>query len=355
MQVGTLTFPSSPSHGASLQMCALYKVLKNMGVDAEVIHYVSENVIHRRQPSKNWKERVSGLFLKDTGAAFREFEAQIQFSHKSPITCTDELKEFAKVYDRIIVGSDQVWNPAVTGNDMNFYLEFCEDNRKKASYAPSFGVDHIAPEDRNKIAGLLSQITYLSAREERGKELIFELTGRDVPVVLDPTFLLDREEWRTMKKPSGAKGDYVFVYTIKPSPKLYLTARAFAQKHGYKVVTISGGIHGVLDKFNPKKSTVSGIGPAEFLDLIDNATYIFTNSFHGAAMSIILNKDFFVEFSSETNSRLVSLVNHFGLHSSIIDCDDFDYALRSIDYEKVNQIISEKRKESLSYLEGIVG
>lgn len=355
MKVGTLTFPGSPSHGASLQMYALYSALKHMGTDVEVINYVSDKVNHRKRPPKGWKDIIAGLFLKDTDSAFKKFESQISFSQRTPVSTTDDLKKHIGNYDRIIVGSDQVWNPVVTGNDMNFYLEFCDDDQKKASYAPSFGVEQVMQDDREQIARLLSKITYLSAREERGQELIFELTGRDVPVVLDPTFLVDREEWRSLKKNSGAKGDYVFVYTIKPSPKLYLTARAFSEKYGYKVVTISGGLHGVLDKFNPKKNTVSGTGPAEFIDLIDNAKYIFTNSFHGTAMSIILNKNFHVEFSSDTNTRLVSLINHFNLHSNIIDCGNFDYALRQINYVEVNRILLEKKKESLAYLEGIVG
>lgn len=355
MKVGTLTYPGSPSHGASLQMFALYRVLKDMGTDVEVLNYIPDTVIHKKRPPKGFKDRIAGLFLKDSEVAFRKFESRIQISPETPITTTEALKEYTQVHDRIIVGSDQVWNPVVTGNDMNFYLEFCDDASQKGSYAPSFGVDRVAEEDREKIAKLLSDITYLSAREERGKEIIYELTGREVPVVLDPTFLMDGEEWRKLKKPSGAKGNYVFVYTIKPSPKLRQTAQRFADKHGYKLVYISGGLHGVMDKFNPKKHAVFGVGPAEFLDLIDNAKYVFTNSFHGAALSIILNKNFFVEFSSDTNSRLITLIKKFELEESIIDCDKFDYAQRQINYENANRILEEKREESLSYLEGIVG
>lgn len=355
MKVGTLTYPGSPSHGASLQMYALYSVLKNMEMDVEVINYIPDTVIHKNRPPKSLKDKIAGVFLKDAEASFKEFESQIKISPITPIKTTKELKEYTKPLDRIIVGSDQVWNPVVTGNDMNFYLEFCNDNRKKSSYAPSFGVDQVAKADKEKIAKLLSEITYLSAREERGKELIYELTGRDVPVVLDPTFLVDAQDWRKIKKTSGAKGDYVFVYTIKPSAKLRKTAQNYADKHGYKLVYISGGLHGVLDKFNPNKHPVFGVGPSEFLDLIDNAKCVFTNSFHGAALSIILNKNFYVEFSSDTNSRLITLIKKFELEDSIIDCDRFDYALRHIDYEKANHILKEKRKESLSYLKGIVG
>ena len=354
MKVGTLTYPGSPSHGASLQTYALYSVLKNMEIDAEVINYIPDTVIHQKRPLKGLKDKIADLFLKDSQRSFRKFERQINILPVIPIKTTENLREHTNSLDRIIVGSDQVWNPIVTGNDMNFYLEFCDDDSKKASYAPSFGVDAVAEEDREKISKLLSEITYLSVREERGKELICDLTGRDVPVVLDPTFLIDKENWKKLKKPSGAKGDYVFIYTIKPSAKLRKVANEFAEKHGCKLVYIAGGLHGVMDKFNPKKHPVFGVGPAEFLDLIDNAKYIFTNSFHGTALSIILNKDFYVEFSSETNSRLITLVKKFEFEDNIIDCDNFDYAWKHANYEKANEILEEKRKESLSYLKGIV-
>ena len=132
------------------------------------------------------------------------------------------------------------------------------------------------------------------------------------------------------------------------------TAKCFADKHGYKLVYISGGLHGVLDKINPHKHPVFGIGPAEFIDLVDNAQYVFTNSFHGAAFSIILNKKFYVEFSSDTNSRLITLIQKFGLENCIIDCKTYDSTQMQIDYVKVNQILAIKRKESMLYLEGIV-
>lgn len=355
MKVGTLTFPGSPSHGASLQMYALYKVLTDAGIDVEVINYISDTVNHRKYYSKGLKSALAAFFLKDTKESFKAFENQIKILPKIPIKTTDELRKSTQAYDKIIVGSDQVWNPVVTGNDMNFYLSFCEDAQKKAAYAPSFGMDQVLEADKEKIATLLSDIPCLSAREERGKDLIYELTGRNVPVVLDPTFLLDGEAWRKMKKPSGAKGDYVFIYTIKPSPQLSQVAQDFADRHGYKLIYIAGGLHGVLDKLNPHKHPVFGVGPAEFLDLIDNAQYIFTNSFHGTAFSILFSKNFSVEFSSDTNSRLRTLIKNFQLEDRIIKCDSFDYTLRGCDYKRVNQLLEEKRKDSLLYLEGIFG
>lgn len=358
MKVGTLTFPGSPSHGASLQMYALQAALKAMGVDVEVINYVSPNVIHKKNKdasiTSRLKNAVVNLILKDSCKAFAKFEKQMVLYPPKPVQSTEEMQRLSQRYDRIVVGSDQVWNPVVTGNDMNFYLAFCEDDRKKASYAPSFGADDVLPEDREQIAALLNRIPYLCTREERGREIIQELTGRDVPVVVDPTLLLSAEQWRTVKRPSGAKGKYVFVYTIKPSFSLWKKAIGFAKKNGYHFVYISGGLRGIRDKLDPNNHAVFGVGPGEFLDLIDNAQCVFTNSFHGTAMSIILNTKFFVEYSSDTNSRLTNIIKTFGLEACVVPTDGVVEELPEINYGKVNARIAEKKAEALLYLKEVI-
>lgn len=354
MKIGILTFPGSPSHGASLQMYALYNVLKNMEIDIEVINYIPESVNHKNRPPKKIKDKIASVFLENSEKAFENFENKIDVYPSKPLTSTKELKKYTQKYDKIIVGSDQVWNPAVTGNDMNFYLEFCDECWKKAAYAPSFGVDEIEENDKAKVAKLLSDIVYLSVREKRGKEIIKELTGREVPVVLDPTFLINKEEWRKVKKTVGVKGKYVFLYTIKASSGLFRVAKEFSERHGYKFVYISGGLRGVVDKLNPKNYSVFGIGPSELLDLIDGSECVFTNSFHGLALSINLNKNFFVELSTDTNSRLVTLVEKLNLKDQIINPEKFEYEFSGIDYQNVNKILDANRRESLIYLKGII-
>lgn len=358
MKVGILTFPGSPSWGASLQMFATYNALLQKGVEVEIINYISKNVSYRRKKEVKAvsliSEKVANVFLGNPKKPFKKFEKQMKKYPTRFIETTKELTELAERYDRIIVGSDQVWNSFLTGSDMNFYLEFCDDNSKKASYAASFGADNVNEDEREKIAELLSQIKYLSVREERGKEIIKELTGRDASVVIDPTMLFGGDFWRKIKKPSGVKGKYVFFLTIKPSRKMRCAAEKFAKKNGLKLVYLDGGLHGLLNKLNPEKHPVFGIGPAEFLDLIDNAEYVFTNSFHGTAFSVLFNKNFYVEFSSDTNSRLENIVKMFGLEQCVIDGDSLENTSIKVDYSKVNKILDSKRKEAFSYIEGII-
>lgn len=360
MRVGIFTFPGSPSYGAALQMFALYSVLSEK-CDAEVINYIPEGVIHRRRKKKfSFKSIVANIyhfFVKDNKTQFSTFERQIKKYPENEIATTEELKEIASRYDRIIVGSDQVWNPVIIGDNLNYYLDFCT-HEQKASYAPSFGTERVAGNEE-KIANLLDDFKYLSVREQQGAEIIKELTGKSVPVVLDPTLLLSKEKWQLqMKKIKRPKGKYVLYFTIKPSGELMKFAEKFAEENGCMLFVI--GSYGspkelIRESVKGKKKFLFGIGPSEFLSLVNDADFVITNSFHGTAFSIIFEKDFYVEYSSDTNSRLENIVRVFGQESRVV-CKDTPYTKPvAIDYSSVKEKMGFHRQESFEYLYKIIG
>lgn len=361
MKIGILSLPNTHSHGASLQLFASYNFLLNLGCDVEVINFCSCDGIEHYVPNislfekviKKCKYAVIKLVVKSPKNAFQKFEKQIS-KYPSNIMSTDqELRTLSDRYDRIIVGSDQVWNSFITGSTFGFYLDFVKDHDRKASYAPSFGTDSVDNDKKEKIASLLKDFKYLSVREKKGAEIIKKLTGLDAPIILDPTFLLNREQWlKQARYPKKNYGKYVLYYTVKPSPALYLNALKFAQKNGYKLVQIGGGIR---DKFKSEKEVAGGVGPSEFLGLIDGATYIITNSFHGTALSINLHKNFYVEFSSNTNSRLINIIDTFDLKQCVVSGDLTSNPPVAIDYTKVDSILVELKEKSIEYLKSIVG
>lgn len=357
MRVGTLTFPGSPSHGAALQMYALWKVLHDLGCDVEVINYSTDIVIHNRNKKlhystlKKVKNSVIRLIIKNSSTSFQNFESKVLKYPIKAINTPAGISAVADRYDRIIVGSDQVWNPIVTGNDMNFYLKFIQDSRAKSTYAPSFGSDDVADEDKEEIAKYLSDITYLCARETQGAQIIKNLTGRDVPVVLDPTFLIEKMQWETLEKKPKYKKEYVLFYNIKPSPSLRAFAQKLADENNLILVTIGGGVR---DKFNPNKHPEFGVGPAEFLGLINNAKYVVTNSFHGTAFSIIYRKNFYVEYSTDTNSRLINIINTLDLKECVVTENTSVSNPVSVDYSKSEILLEQNIKNSMDYLKTII-
>lgn len=355
MKIGILTFPNSPSHGCSLQMFALYTELKKLGADAEIILYSPDGLIHNRIKPLTAKQklqaRIAKAFLKNSRPSFARFEAQLtRFPHEV-VKTDEEMEALAARYDRIVVGSDQVWNPVVTGGDLNYYLKFSPDFARNASYAPSFGIDEVV-EDKEEITRLLKNIKYLSAREVQGQKIIKSLTGRDVPLVLDPTMLLEQKDWKGQELVTNpCKKPYVLYYTIKPSSRLREYAQRFAEANGCALVTIGGRLR---EHFDPRKHCVFGAGPGEFLNLVSKAEVVITNSFHGTVFSILYHKKFKVEYSSDTNSRLTNLIDTFGLGAQVADAGDTAYQVSTPDYARVDAVLEEKRTASVEYLKSII-
>ena len=353
MKVGILTFPHSPSLGAMLQMGALYNTIKELGHDVYIINYVSDNVNHKQKRAITLKSLaiigVSRVFLKNSLPSYKDFESKMRMFPEQPIKTDKELENISSYFDRIIVGSDQVWNPVVTGHDLNFYLKFCKEDNKKASYAASFGYMHADQEYESEIAKLLKSFSHISVRERDGIEIVKRLSGQEARLVLDPTLLVNREYLYRIMKKTSRKRKYVLFFCIKPSSSLYVYAKKYADAYGYELVTIGGRIK---DRFDPTKHPEFGVGPQEFLGLIEKAECVFTNSFHGSAVSIAFHTDFYVEFSSDTNSRLINLMELFQLQDRVISNEVITE--KHIDYNNVDNILSVWRNYSLKYLNEVL-
>ena len=346
MKVGILTFPHSPSYGASLQMFALHEAVKAQGYTPYIFNYQNKYMLKKQHMGHNIiKAQLSNLISHKTIKNFQNFEKRLNWFPQKTIQSCKTLKDYALSLDYIIVGSDQVWNPDVTGCDTTYYLDFCEDN-KKISYAASFGVDSLKNDFAEKVSDLIVRIPSLSIREEKGAEIIKSLTGRDATIVLDPTFLHSKDVWHTVAaKKQLVKQPYIFSFIFNPNKENLGFRDELSKKTGLPIVSISDN---PLSKSNANSIYVSGVGPLEFLNLIQNAEYVVTDSFHGTAFSIIFNKQFFVSLSTKTNSRLETLLSTLGLDVCVIShvgkgADDINYAY-------VNEKISELRSESLQFL-----
>ena len=346
MKIGILTFPNSPSFGAALQMRGLYRAIQLLGNEAEIIHYrnrfMSEKKhIRKENPLKNFVI----FFLDIPGRnSFRRFEKQLCMFPKKLLSDTDDLKQLSDRYDYLICGSDQVWNPNITGKDLNYFFSFCKDDAKKISYAASFGVDTLDEAYAKAVKCELEKFKCISVREERGAQIVSNLLHTDCAVVLDPTMLLPQEEWRSCEKSvNGLPSKYIAKFIFNYDPNVEAKIGELAKKTGLPVVTVGGTAVSKL-----KKGLFTGsIGPAEWLYVMDHAEYVVTDSFHGAAFSIIFHKNLMVSMASSTNSRLKTLLHTFELDGRVIAA-----ALPEsrIDYDSVQKIMNEKREKSFAFL-----
>ncbi len=135
-----MTFPNSTSIGASLQMYSLYKVLTDMGNDVDVLNYDPPNLHYRLEKPQPGclsalksalKAAAIHMIVPGSSANFKRFESMMTKNPAVPTRSTDDIRNLSLGYDRIFVGSDQVWNYDVTGHDFNFYLDFCDNDTKK--------------------------------------------------------------------------------------------------------------------------------------------------------------------------------------------------------------------------------
>lgn len=358
MKIGILTFQNSVSYGASLQMFALYRTLVSMGHDTEIINYHNLFMKKELHCGKNGgskrllKRKFKYLFHYKLYSRFAQFEKRAL--NKYPQKSFSDMKRLSKIgkrYDAVVCGSDQVWNPDITGYDLSYFLNFCESQTKRISYAPSVGREEIPAEWRNQVKQELDKFTAVSVRESIISDMIKEMLGIHVPVVLDPTFLLNKDEWIAMEKSYRIpEGGYVLLYTIKSSAQLLNFALRLAAEKKLKVLIVGGNCFSDLKERNPMVEYAVDIGPEQWLYLIHHAGYVVTNSFHGTAFSINYRKNFFVEFSSATNSRLEQIVKTFGLQQQIVTHQSESY-ISETDYSVTETVLPRLREESMSFLE----
>ena len=231
-----------------------------------------------------------------------------------------ELGANAEKYSAIVVGSDQLWLPSNIFADY-YTLNWEPDNVCKIALSTSFGIS-VLPKKYGEIAGrFISRLDYVSIRETSGQKLIKQWANRDVPVVCDPTILFTAEEWRTALKAEGAgnrfanEEKYIFVYFLGNNPWERELVKKVQEETKLKIVQIAHSDEYIKSDEGFADYTPYNVGPKEFVELIRDAEYVFTDSFHCTVFSMLNNKRFFTfpRYSQDgavsTNGRLYSLLS----------------------------------------------
>jgi hypothetical protein len=252
-------------------------------------------------------------------------------------------------YDKFICGSDQVWCTTSLYVDPLMYLRFAPKN-KRIAYAPSLGREYIPNYNKNKIKRYINDIPNVSVREVTGQKLILGLTGRRVPVVLDPTLLLERSFWDEKKEPCQVKMCYVLCYFLStPTEETQKKMLLFLRSEGMEIVALNSRLEYLENEMNV---IYPDCGPAEFISYIENAKKVLTDSYHGMLFSIIYHKEFwsiareYGEF--DQSSRQLSVLNMLGLNRYCTVNDEWNK--EDIDYVAVDEKLQYERNKSFEYL-----
>ena len=371
------------NYGTSLQGYATVRILQAMGHEARIIKYRKCDSIlrklriaplqlisggwkaYRRKIEKEKKTKCTGRYATDIRI---RTNANNSFKDKTMEPLCDEyvgykaLKRGSLNYDAVLVGSDQVWTPL--GLYSNFFnLMFVDENVRKISYASSFGVGVIPSWQRYATGRYLDRIDYLSVRELRAKEIVDTLSHKKAQVVCDPTLLRTREDWASefANVVPKADGNYIFCYLLGGNVETRNEITRFAEAKALKIVVLRHTDEYLECDESFGDECPYDVNPIEFIQLIANAKYVFTDSFHCSVFSIIFNKQFvtFYRFSNMSrnsrNSRIDSLFELFGLQDRLFAGDLFSQSDRSIDYATVNMRVSALREESLRFLRNALG
>lgn len=373
MRILTLTTYEGYNYGASLQAYALQCYLIGQGHNTKLIRFEPEYLMRyyafwyvnpESCLSKNkvtrmvyrvakWLQRRTTLKRK---AAFDYFNHQVLRETKSYKTST-ALYENPPSADLFLVGSDQVWNVLYdAGKDPVFYLDFVREGRK-ASYAASFSYLDLPMEHFARIQQMLSSFDGLSVREYHGLDLLGKM-GLKGEWVLDPIFLLEKEEWNALLERKDVLNkryneitaeDYLLVYDFEGDERLKRFALEYAKCHQLK-------LYAITDRFPLRYAdlNIKQAGPADFVRLIKGCAAFVSNSFHGTAFSILYHKPVFVfnRQRHQVNSRMESLLTLFKLQDCLIERENnFEILMeKKFDWDRIDVILRKMKQQSRGYL-----
>lgn len=324
MKVGIITLFDLNNVGNRLQNYAVASILKKMGFECETL------VPHRlpKTPYRLELDKTVGELMECDPCRAQEENSQMcrilrferftdDFIPWRELPVSQFGKEVEKEYDFFVTGSDQVWNPYfknAIGQIENRLLAFAPP-QKRVCFAPSIGVDDIPKHLYELFEKEWSQYRCLSAREKTGCDLIKKITGRDATVVIDPTLMIDVEEWLSMASPMPGfdyEKEYVLFYFLgEPEDEMTQGMKDFIKNE-----VVDKGIKTVR-LFDKEDSVMNSPGPSQILDLIRHAKMIVTDSFHGTVFSILLGRPFIL--ADRTLVISDSVINMSGRIHTLLD------------------------------------
>lgn len=306
-------------------------------------------------------------YAKNLGVRYKMFEdfANTQFSLSKQYGSKAELAAEADKYAAVVVGSDQLWLPSNISADY-YTLNWVPENVCKIALSTSFGIS-VLPKKYGEIADkFLNRIDYVSIREVSGQKLIKQWANRDVPVVCDPTIMFTVDEWVKALKADGdgkrfADGNkYIFVYFLGNNPWEREMVKRVQQETGYKIVQIAHSDEYVKSDVGFADYTPYNVGPKEFEELIRDAEYVFTDSFHCSVFSMLNGKNFFTfpryadDGPASTNGRLYSLLSLVKQEQRMVRKNDqFDVKAKmaeEVDYTVVHNELDNLRQFTWNWL-----
>lgn len=374
-KIGIMTFHASLNCGSMLQAYALQTILtEKYKADVEIINY--SNFGQRNYYSKwdifpkpsvwinNFKALPHYKEIDKMRADYDEFSKKYLNIRTKLLKRRSQLKGIDNKFDIVIAGGDQVWNVRCRDADIAYFLSFVK-NAKKVAYSPSLGARNINKYALNpqKYAKLLNDFDYLSVREVNGQKWLKELTGKDIPLIADPTLLLSHDEWlnhlsiRKTKNKEKFMVYYAFYYNNEHNDEILQKLSAKMNMPIYIIDRKSWAIN-KLDKYGIKLYEKSG--PIGILELMENAEISLVQSFHGIIFSALFHKTFWSlrnqTIKNPDDDRAKVILNQLGLEDRAITYEELleKDITEKVDYKNADINIEKMRKKAFEYIESFL-
>jgi len=361
-KVKVITRHAVANYGSLLQTYATQHVIEKLGHEVEIINYVPREEQSWRQAFVRYHIRgVSQrnplyklVFLLSqminygfSYRMFKRFRKRFSIKEGALYSTPAELKSNPPRADIYVTGSDQVWgNIGTQPYDPAFFLHFAPAEKRCIAYSASFGTTQ--PDiDPATLVKMMNKYSAINVREMSAKQILNDCGFTNVNHVLDPTFLLSRDEWQAIAAKPLKMAPYILVYQLHSGDAFEEYAGSVSKRLGLPIVRLSCSMNSVMQK----GKFVYMCSPNTLLRYFMDAQLVLTDSFHATAFSLILNKNFVTLSPGKTSTRIKSILDAFGLGDRLLDdLGRFSWLDQDIDFDHVNEALAQLREQSVSHL-----
>lgn len=371
-KIGLVTYYGE-NYGGMLQAYALQRYVKEAGYDCKIISndflYIGTRLGRTKSIFRKIKvllknpvdylNRRNAIRKYSTENALKSSKFQEFLSKNIDIDYTgytsyDQYIKSPPEYDVYLCGSDQIWNPNLYNSNGFYFAGFAPKDAVRISYASSIGVSSVSDEHAAFMKPYLDKLDIISTREVDGSKIVEDITGKKARTVLDPTLLLNGEQWSKVSAERLVDKPYVFCYLFGERDYIAKVKKQVKELTGLEMVCIPY----TAREMAGDDTKIFEAGPAEFISLIKNAEFVLTDSFHATAFSINLKTPFlslcrFAKNDTKSmNSRLTTILGALGLEDRLIDENDniTKEMLFDVDFQKAHKLLEEKRTEDSQFL-----
>lgn len=369
MKVSVITLHTVNNYGSVMQTYATQKVFEKLGCDVEFVDYwrksnTPDECAKRLLDSSTMKRlkpiwglnpftikltvKLLKIFVTNKESQMRKFIRERVTLSPTSYYSIDDLKDNPPEADIYVTGSDQVWNSIWNqGLDRAYFLDYAPVGKPKVSFSASIGRSELERDEMVEMYELLKQYDAISVREASAVQILRDM-GLEAQLILDPTLMLNREEWIEIgKEPRGRKTPYLLIYQLHINPNIDLYADTLARAKGWEIVRIG------LSRSDKKKigTTCMNTSVPEFLGLFSHAACVLTDSFHATAFSLNMGTDFISVLPNSFGTRIESITELTGTKDRILSSyDDLSIADCEINKEQVQNILRQEREKGYAFL-----